>query len=145
MCPASAVRASILVCCLVLPGCADEPAHHTPADGGADSTDLVACGASTCDTAQNEQCCYTTTQGVVGCAASCAQDALAVVCDGPEDCGGDACCGTLFAGYACEAAATCTSTGQLCHVKADCPAGFCCLPFSSLGFELAVCTEMDGC
>jgi hypothetical protein len=91
---------------------------------------LVACGSSDCDVAQGETCCLKVSTGTPSCGTSaCPQFSTTIACDGPEDCGGTACCGSVAEGTACIASAACASgIAQFCHADSDCPASLptCC-------------------
>jgi hypothetical protein len=89
----------------------------------------VQCGNTVC-TGDTPVCCVKTsgpgsTTESCTTASGCAQSADAYHCDGPEDCGGAACCSqhgsdcTVFIVTQC-------SGDQLCHTADDCPSGQSC-------------------
>lgn len=101
--------------------------------GGADgvATDLgdgddggpggeIACGdTDTCT--GGDVCCVTMSS--IACRPSCEGDEVPISCDGPEDCGGGACCWGLTGGSTCEASAdACTGVRPTpaCHETAHC-------------------------
>lgn len=108
-------------------------------DVDAGSTAGIDCGMEVCDEGSQE-CCIT---GIGGggsatCVASGTCEGTPSTCDGPEDCGGDICCGT-FGG------ATCSSTcegqaAELCHSESDCTTvGEMCCDFGPLSICAANC------
>jgi hypothetical protein len=112
----------------------------------------ILCGSSECtriplDSPDNEVCCVsidgdTHTSSCQEPALTCDGPSLGmtVACDGPEDCGGLACCGNLTAGFACTAEANCPEDiAQLCHRSADCPGDAQCIPATIAGFSISVC------
>jgi hypothetical protein len=96
--------------------------------GGPDSAGEVAvgvlCGGVLC--APHLACCYSSRTISEGCKQSnnCAGTDSFVLCDGPEDCGGHACCiGPGRSGgfeAACSGASTCPAGGAIvCHAGID--------------------------
>ena len=145
---AAGFPASSLVALAMAIGCGDsgssppvDAAAATAADGGAGGAG-VACGALTCDTT----CCISST-GATACAAMCVAPytTFELTCDGPEDCEGKACCGSLSAGVACTTTAHCATGAEFCHTKADCGAGQCCVPSTVAGVPHDVCAATPGC
>jgi hypothetical protein len=109
-------------------GGADDPA--TP---GNDSDTAVQCGKdiASCDTTVNA-CCATGNfpSLVFSCnpGASCSEGAEAV-CDGSEECGGQACCVEIANGGTVSCKASCgLGEPRLCHTDQDCSAGETCKP-----------------
>jgi photosystem II stability/assembly factor-like uncharacterized protein len=92
------------------------------AGGGA----TVACGGNACAT-PTTSCCVTTPASM-SCGATCSSPIATARCDGPEDCGGNVCCGstgdTVFSS-SCEPSC---SQRTFCHTNQDCPSGepYCC-------------------
>jgi hypothetical protein len=106
----------------------------------------VACGALSCDA----RCCISLAGGTpvtTSCAEECQATEVTVGCDGPEDCGGWACCGHLAGdGVACTGTPQCPSDVlQLCHIKDDCPAGSCCVDVGWTGAMYRACAAAPGC
>jgi hypothetical protein len=100
-------------------------------DGGGDilmpAAGKVTCGTATCDIATGEHCC-----AAAGCSKqACAQGTLTFECDGPEDCGAQACCLNLadpdVEPGRCSTLKTkadqCANGPNLCHADGDCPSG----------------------
>ena len=90
-----------------------------PSTSSGGVADSINCGATSC--AAPEVCCVDIGTGMGACEGSCQGNAATFACDGPEDCGGNACCGTLTDGYACAAGEMCSSGVPRCHGEADCP------------------------
>ncbi len=101
-----------------------------PSTPGNDGAGEVQCGAdiARCDTASNACCATGLFPGLTfSCqaGASCSEGSQ-TVCDGPEDCGGKACCVEIPAGNVkCKDSCGFIDT-QLCHEDDDCPAGKAC-------------------
>ena len=105
------------------------------------NVDRVGCGPSSCDLAQGEACCLKISSGVGTCdTAACPAASSKLSCDGPEDCNGLACCGSVAEGMACTGGTECTMAAQLRHEDADCPPSkaACCL-FSYGEIQLRAC------
>jgi hypothetical protein len=91
----------------------------------ADAAVGVECGTMVC--APEQECCVTDPAGTpqYECIASgdpCG--GVSAACDGPEDCGGNACCATLMGmsvSATCDTETECTGGLTLCHTGADCP------------------------
>ncbi|MFH2008314.1 MAG: hypothetical protein ABI333_17145 [bacterium] len=102
--------------------------------------DGVLCGWGVCG--PPEVCCVSDEEPYEECTATdaCAGD-LAVVCDGPEDCGaGQACCrpsGAVSRTYCVSGA--CPAGGTLCRRDTDCAAGESCEPDVLFGWSHRVC------
>jgi hypothetical protein len=85
--------------------------------------DGVRCIGAPADCAAGEVCCSTPVE--TRCqAASMPCTGPAIACDGPEDCPGQACCGT---GPGTSCAATCPAD-RICHETSECGAGESCCP-----------------
>lgn len=114
-------------------------------DGSVATTDAgatvgIECGTETCNEATQE-CCVIGGMGGASfeCVASGTCDGTSSTCDGPEDCGGDICCGAL-SGATCSA--TCEGqAAELCHTANDCSTAgdMCCDVFGSLSLCAANC------
>jgi hypothetical protein len=99
-------------------------------DGGINNTPDGSVGVACGDTAPcttSQECCVTGAGGHVqfSCVPLGTCQGAAVACDGPEDCSGHPCCGTLngpASGAACATGDTCEqSSFTLCHNSVDCP------------------------
>lgn len=104
----------------------------------------ISCGALTCETT----CCLSSgDNAMTACMDVCESPfPLSFGCDGPEECGGNACCGTLANGVACSDLSECSEgEAQYCHASADCPRGECCIPTTSGGVAFHVCADVPGC
>jgi hypothetical protein len=135
------------------PGAHADAAPGTPdatPGGPADAAIGVACGAAaTCSTSQ--ECCVTANGdgGTSMCISPGTCQGISARCDGPEDCGGHACCGgvnpqTGMAAVMCIGTDAC-GAGQIqaCHEDTDCPAqgqaaGKCCVA-GTTGYCKATC------
>jgi hypothetical protein len=106
-------------------------------DAGA--TAGISCGMDVCNE-NTEDCCFVGGGGggSATCVASGTCEGTPSTCDGPEDCGGDICCGS-FAGASCSA--TCEGqAAELCHTEADCQTtGDMCCDFGPLSICAASC------
>ncbi|MCP4443782.1 MAG: hypothetical protein GY811_00355 [Myxococcales bacterium] len=103
----------------------------------AQSTVGIDCGEETCNEATQE-CCFTS--GSVACVAQNSCTSTPSTCDGPEDCGGDICCGFL-SGASCSL--TCEgNVAELCHTPADCSTtgDMCCPIFGPLSACAPTCS-----
>jgi hypothetical protein len=106
----------------------------------------VICSSSKCAVSSGKKCC-TVSYGEYAdqyCATTCPYTAIA--CDGPEDCGGNACCGFFGTGWGCSASRSCSATAlQLCHASSDCSsdAPYCCANTGLPGLYHAVCSRFD--
>jgi hypothetical protein len=115
-------------------------------DPGA-AADKVACGSNLCDTTKGEDCCISV-QGFTpdfSCKTKgqCTGGIISIEqpCDGPEDCGGQQCCGALNglqSKISCEASCGAKST-ELCHKDDDCAAPATCQSCSVMGFTFRLC------
>jgi hypothetical protein len=79
---------------------------------------------SLCSLAAGEVCCSQGSHGANCSGSGCAAASTVLACDGPEDCGGHACCtDDSFFHVACSAATDCPRPylPRLCHSGADCP------------------------
>jgi len=96
----------------------------TPPDG------LVCCGSSFCDLATQACCITNAPPQTLSCAAKGASCAgMAKGCNGPSDCGGNACCQDGQGAANCASGSQCTaSLTTVCRTAADCPstASQCC-------------------
>ncbi len=92
--------------------------------GGSGTPGTIDCGDQTC-TIGSEECCFS--GGVASCVSEGMCQGTSSSCDGPEDCGGDTCCGT-FAGAECSATCEGNQSFELCHDVSDCSFGgdMCC-------------------
>ena len=130
-------------------GSQDAPHPNAQADAMSDASNVgqagkVACGASSCDNAQGDTCCLKVSTGTPSCGAqTCPQFSSKIACDGPEDCGGTACCGNIGSGFSCTTDMVCSSgIAQLCHTDADCPAALpTCCPYSYGTWETRGCSS----
>jgi hypothetical protein len=118
-------------------------AGGTEGGGGAAGAGTVAgamasCGATECDLASGNQCCFAQSNGQTqaSCKASaCGFPYTVAVCDGPEDCAAPAvCCGTFqttpfgveyYSRLECSIDCTGTTRRNVCHAGASCPVGSC--------------------
>jgi hypothetical protein len=109
----------------------------------------VVCDTMTCSSSQ--VCCVTVMgdAGSATCVAPGTCQGAAAACDGPEDCGGHACCGTASGQNlmtACQTGDVCEGLAiQACHSDHDCTAnnqtsGTCCVA-GSTGFCQFVNTD----
>lgn len=96
-------------------------------DGG------VTCGASDCLLGNDNVCCVETAESYCAPSNACSSG-IPIYCDGPEDCGGGACCQpmdtmSLVCRAQCDGAV-------ICHGDGDCPAAAprCC-PDRVLGYS----------
>ena len=114
-------------------------ASVSAADAGA--TAGIECGMETCNVSTQE-CCITGGPGGGGSTACVAEgtcEGTPAACDGPEDCGGDICCGT-FGGTTCETTCEGQGSAELCHSASDCSAsGDMCCDFGPLSLCAASC------
>ena len=113
-----------MVAILMLLGCRTPPL----ADGDAG---FVACGSARCSLAAGELCCDDY-QSPPTCTTSCPATFDGLACDGPEDCPGQKCCGSVDSdGATRSACATTCAQGPasaLCHADSDCGMGLRCCP-----------------
>src|SRR5262245_23499290 len=67
----------------------------------------VTCRSTTCDGRTGQRCCAGFSDGGIDvtCAATCPPSYIALGCDGREDCGGNACCGSSLPGWGCSTTA----------------------------------------
>jgi len=106
------------------PACTDDP--ETP---GNDCADAVGCRAADRCGLDTQSCCV---PGLNVMAVACVEgltctDSGRATCDGPEDCGGNACCVDIVAGTAsCSTELACPSGFQLCHDDDACSDGDTC-------------------
>jgi hypothetical protein len=108
-------------------GDADTPDAAVDATPAGDAAVGVQCGQGLCE--PDQDCCVTDTGGGAlqyECIPSgdiC--EGVSAECDGPEDCGGNACCATLMGtsvNATCDTEPECTGGLTLCHTSDDCPA-----------------------
>jgi hypothetical protein len=102
--------------------------------GGSESA-VVCPGTATCECGAADVCCMQQIDAVSGtCTSLGACRALALQCDGPEDCSdGGICCleDRSGGGSSCASAASCAAGKRLCRTDADCtgaPGGPRCAP-----------------
>jgi hypothetical protein len=131
----------------VYPLAQPQKAAYLPAalSASAGTAGRITCGSTTCNISAGQKCCTESYGSYSGqrCASSCSYTAIA--CDGPEDCGGKACCG-IFGGWGCSSVTACSTTQlQLCHTSADCPVAspYCCANTGLPGLYNAVCSQFD--
>jgi len=93
---------------------------------GPDGAVGVTCGSMSCT--GTDECCVT--QAGASCVAVGTCQGGTVTCDGPEDCSGNACCGSIGGGGGgasaeCGTGPACPQGSgiQLCHNNPDCPGG----------------------
>ncbi len=111
-----------------------------PSTPGSECPAEVACGGTAdaphaCPSATHA-CCAAgfPSEDTVNCyegASACMAQETQATCDGPEDCGGEACCFTFAPTpkMGCMPVADCDVAGTiLCHEDADCPIGKICEP-----------------
>ena len=103
--------------------------------GGADAASAAGtfdCGEETCDL-DSQECCLG--EGGATCVDEGTCEGPAFTCDGPEDCGDDACCADMnggTGGTSCSPANECGGS-VICAGNADCPDGEeCCEPQSDM-------------
>jgi hypothetical protein len=110
----------------------------------------VSCGTMSCSATQT--CCVMAAMGGGAPTYSCLDPGTmcmggTIACDGPEDCGGNACCASVMgmSGSAMCGTAPMMCMGfaaQLCHADADCPAGMggtaghCCPPTAMIPYSI---------
>lgn len=116
------------------PGTPDAtPAAPDAASGGVG----VACGGAICTAGQS--CCIDNsgpmgTAECVGPGMACAADEYQ--CDGPEDCGGNNCCGDTMGGSTCAGGPAACPELTLCTDDGDCGLGeLCCPPGGPVGLD----------
>ncbi len=106
--------------------------------------DEVPCGAMSCSTMGGHVCCEA--PGAYTCATEpCPSSTFFVLaCDGPEDCAGRLCCyDPSMSAIRC--AATCGNNDyRICHDKADCNPGECCLQLEASA-PVSGCVATNGC
>lgn len=114
----AAINAIMLAIPIALCGaCSDEGPTATPI-----TPDAITCGTQSCALATSPGCCDTASPSCTN--AACSAAAL-YKCDGPEDCGGNACCGSSAGGSTCAQSSACeTSELIYCHRAQDCPSSF---------------------
>ena len=101
--------------------------------GGSPSA-VVCPGTAKCECGGDDVCCMQKLDALSGaCTSLAACRALALQCDGPEDCDGGVCCleDRNGGGSSCKAAASCGNGQWLCRTDADCinaPPGPRCAP-----------------
>ena len=108
----------------------------------------IACGEAVCDMS-TEICCVafnddTYTSACLAQEETCEGTGLhwPLWCDGPEDCGGNACCGNLSTGVECSDSDSCPNDiGYYCQTSDDCPGGRDCLSATIGEFPVKVCDD----
>ncbi len=129
---------------------AGQPAapRGAPKSLGDPGAGLVHCTNESCDVSQGEACCLWYTgdppDPAHGCVADCASKTSSpgttpteISCDGPEDCGGNACCNGQ-----CGTTSECPGgQGDWCHDASTCPAdrGCCTRLANAWGGEYGLC------
>ncbi len=107
---------------------ASSPCASRSYRGGA-AGEVVCPGTTRCACDGEEICCMASIDALEGaCVSLSACRALALQCDGPEDCDGGVCCleDRSGGGASCKSAASCAAGQWLCRSDADCagaPAG----------------------
>src|SRR5262245_10509989 len=107
-------------------GSGSSSADSGSTETGSGDPDGVVCFFAPGPCAAGEVCCEDSQSGESSCIGADAQCmGIALVCDGPEDCGGQLCCGTNDGGSEC--ADSCEGY-HLCHDEGDCNDGESCCP-----------------
>ncbi|HZS39867.1 MAG TPA: hypothetical protein VFF06_23700 [Polyangia bacterium] len=111
-----------------------------PDAGGVDE---VPCAQSTCSTKNGGVCCENVGGGTCQQSPCPANSFVTLACDGPEDCHGLACCyDNTVNVIQCEP--DCGSNFRICHSKADCQPGECCLQLEASA-PVSGCLATTGC
>lgn len=147
---------SLLVAIAML-GCSPVSQVGTQGQGSGETPDaatennvgVVGCSASECDLGQGQVCCLQVSTGSGTCStAACPMFSSTVSCDGPEDCNGNACCGSVAEGMACTTGNSCASGVQLCHGDGDCTANeptCCTVTYGTMVFHACTAAPAGQC
>ncbi len=109
------------------------------AGSGGSSSASVNCGTGTTCSGGDSCCIPIQVSKGPACSATCDTGTSQMQCDGPEDCNGNACCGSLAKGWACTGNAACPSgVSQLCQKPSDCGSNQC-IPITVAGLSIGTC------